>query len=77
MPNINSKICSYITKEWLFPWLKEGKSQSAFANRYNIDESTVRKIKGTKEYRIPVETLNRICEAKGLKLSEFFKLVGL
>ncbi|MFD2100976.1 XRE family transcriptional regulator [Flagellimonas taeanensis] len=77
MSNINIEICRFITREWLLPWLKEGKSQSSFAIKYNIDESTVRKIKGRKEYRIPVETLNRICEAKGLKLSEFFKLAGL
>ena len=77
MSNINVEICSYITKEWLLPWLKEGKSQSSFAIRHNIDESTVRKIKGRNEYRIPVETLNRICEAKNLKLSEFFKMVGI
>ncbi|WP_335341874.1 helix-turn-helix domain-containing protein [Flagellimonas oceani] len=77
MSNINVEICSYITKEWLLPWLREGKSQSSFAIKHNIDESTVRKIKGRNEYRIPVETLNRICEAKGIKLSEFFKLAGL
>lgn len=77
MSNINVEICSYITREWLLPWLREGKSQSSFAIKHNIDESTVRKIKGRNEYRIPVETLNRICEAKGIKLSEFFKLAGL
>ncbi|MEC3965636.1 helix-turn-helix transcriptional regulator [Flagellimonas halotolerans] len=77
MSNINVEICSYITEEWLLPWIKEGKSQSSFAIKHNIDESTVRKIKGRNEYRIPVETLNRICEAKGIKLSEFFKLAGL
>tara|TARA_Y100001933_G_scaffold48957_1_gene47740 strand:- start:864 stop:1097 length:234 start_codon:yes stop_codon:yes gene_type:complete len=77
MSNINVEICNYITKEWLLPWLREGKSQSSFAIKHNIDESTVRKIKGRNEYRIPVETLNRICEAKGIKLSEFFKLADL
>lgn len=77
MSNINVEICSYITREWLLPWLKDGKSQSSFAIRHNIDESTVRKIKGRNQYRIPVETLNRICEAKNLKLSEFFKMVDL
>lgn len=76
MTSINDKICSYITKEWLFPWLKEGQSQNSFAIKHNIDESTIRKIKGKKEYRIPVETLIKICEARDIKLSDFFKLIG-
>lgn len=76
MTNINVEICSYITKEWLHPWLKEGKSQNAFAMLHNIDESTVRKIKNINEYRIPVETLNRICEARGITLFDFFKKMG-
>ncbi len=63
MTSINVEICNYITKEWLFPWLKEGKSQNSFAIKHNIDESTVRKIKGKEVYRIPVETLIKICEA--------------
>lgn len=73
MTNINIQICSYITEEWLHPWLNEGKSQNSFALSHNIDESTVRKIKSTKEYRIPVETLKRICDARGISLSDFFK----
>ncbi|TBX67488.1 transcriptional regulator [Flavobacterium silvisoli] len=77
MIDANSKICGYITKEWLNPWMKEGKSQTAFANAHNVEESTIRKIKGSKNYRIPVETLQKICEARNLKLSEFFKLIGL
>ncbi|WP_318345679.1 helix-turn-helix domain-containing protein [Flagellimonas baculiformis] len=77
MSNINVEICSYITREWLLPWINEGKSQSSFASKHNIDESTVRKIKGRKEYRIPVETLHKICEARDLKLSDFFNMVRL
>lgn len=77
MTNVNAVICDFITKEWLIPWLKDGKSQSAFATKHNIDESTVRKIKGKKEYRIPVETIHIICEARSLTLSEFFRMVGV
>ncbi len=76
MTNINIEICEYITKEWLLPWFKEGKSQNAFAIKHNVDESTIRKIKNKNEYRIPVETLNRICEARGISLSDFFKSMG-
>lgn len=76
MTNINVEICSYITTQWLHPWLNEGKSQNYFAISHNIDESTVRKIKSINEYRIPVETLKRICEARGITLSDFFKKIG-
>jgi len=77
MTDANSKICSYITKVWLNPWIKEGKSQTAFANAHNVEESTIRKIKGSKTYRIPVETLQKICDARNLKLADFFKLIDL
>jgi len=77
MTNVNIEICRYITNEWLLPWLKDGNSQNAFAIKHNIDESTVRKIKGINEYRIPVETLSRICEAECISLSEFFKRINL
>lgn len=77
MTDANSKICRYITKEWLNPWIKDGKSQTAFANAHNVDESTIRKINGSKNYRIPVETLQRICEARNIKLSDFFRLIDL
>lgn len=73
MGDINGEICSYITKEWLYPWLKAGKSQNSFAILHNIDESTVRKIKRKNGYRIPVETLLKICDSRGVKLSEFFE----
>ena len=77
MVDVNDRICVYIVKEWLNPWLKEGKSQTAFANAHNVDEGTIRKIKSHKKYRIPVETLSRLCEARKLKLSDFFKKVEL
>ncbi|MBC9794891.1 transcriptional regulator [Sinomicrobium weinanense] len=73
MDSINKIICKYITVNWLAPWLKEGKSQVAFGNKHNVEESTVRKLKGEKEYRIPVETLYRICKERNINLSEFFK----
>jgi len=77
MVDTNEVICSYIVKEWLNPWMQQGKSQTTFANLHNVDESTIRKIKSHKTYRIPVETLSKICEARKIKLSEFFILIGL
>ena len=64
MIDINEKICTYITKNWLIPWLKENKSQNSFAKNHDIEESTVRKIKSDTTYRIPVETLYKICKAR-------------
>lgn len=79
MDNINYTICNYIFKKWIEPH----KSQRSFAIEHNIEESIVRKIKGTalkidnSDYNIPVKTLIKICEARNLKLSEFFKLINL
>jgi hypothetical protein len=77
MVRSNKIICTYISKEWI----KES-SYRSFATEHNIDESTVRKIIDLSEdkiddYRIPVITILKICEARELTLSEFFKLVGL
>ncbi len=75
MVRINKIICEYITKEWLTPWLNSNKSQRSFADHHNIEESIVRKIKSPKEYRIPVESLYKICESRNITLSDFFKLI--
>ncbi len=76
MTDINEKICLYITKKWLIPWLQEGKSQNSFAKNHGVEESTIRKIKSEETYRIPVETLFKICEARKISLSDFFKLIN-
>ncbi|UKB82369.1 helix-turn-helix transcriptional regulator [Chryseobacterium sp. MEBOG06] len=76
MTDINEKICSFITKNWLIPWLKEGKSQTSFAKNHGIEESTIRKIKSGESYRIPVETLFKMCETRKISLSDFFTLIN-
>ncbi|WP_205513026.1 helix-turn-helix domain-containing protein [Longitalea arenae] len=50
----------------------------AFAIANDIDEKTVRRIKEIKEqdYSISIETLKKICSAQGVKLSDFFKMIG-
>lgn len=74
---VNDLICEYIYTNWI----KSYKSQRAFADDHNIDESTVRKIKKAvingENYNIPVVTLNKICEARSIKLSEFLNLMSL
>ncbi|RXG18389.1 hypothetical protein DSM03_1011071 [Leeuwenhoekiella aestuarii] len=65
--NINFLISNAISE-----WIKDAKSNRDFALNHNIDEKIVRRILDEKEYRIPVETLKRICDARQLKLSDFF-----
>lgn len=73
MAAINFFICEYINREWLQPWLDQNQSQRSFADKCNVEESIIRKIKGNVEYRIPVETLQKICEGQNTNLSAFFK----
>ena len=71
MPDINKRICNFISSEWISLY----KSNRSFALDHNIDEKTVRKILQEDGYRIPVTTLQKICEAKEIKLSAFFVLI--
>ncbi len=73
MIDINKEICNYIAKEWV----KLSKSNRSFALDHNIDEKTVRKILQKDGYRIPVKTLQKICDAREIKLSAFFELMKL
>ena len=79
MADANYIICNYIFKNWI----EQYKSQRSFAIDHNIEESIVRKIKNTAlkidnvEYSIPVKTLMKICEARNLKLADFFKKIEL
>lgn len=68
--NINFLICTAISK-----WILDAKSNRDFALNHNIDEKIVRRILDDKEYRIPVETLKKICDARQLKLSSFFSSI--
>ncbi len=70
--DINKKICNYIA----INWIEKSKSNRAFALDHFIEESTVRKILQKDGYRIPVNTLKKICDARNLKLSEFFFLIN-
>ncbi len=77
MSQTSEIVCNYIYKNWIQSY----KSQRSFALDHNIEESIVRKIKNTAlsrsepSYSIPVNTLYKICEARNLKLSDFFKLI--
>lgn len=79
MNNANYIIFDFIYTKWVEPF----KSQRAFPIEHNIEESIVRKFKNTSlklnntDYNIPVNTLIKICEARNLKLCDFFKLINL
>ncbi|MNK21250.1 hypothetical protein D3C87_395030 [compost metagenome] len=69
----NRLIVEYIAREWV----NKSQSQNLFATEHGIDEKTVRRIKYDKEYQISLVTIMKICEAKEIKLSDFFRKVGL
>ncbi len=73
MKDKNRIIVDYIALEWA----GKAKSQSAFASEHNIDEKTVREIKYNKNYNMSLKTLIRICEARDIKLTDFFKLLDI
>ncbi|PRZ21584.1 helix-turn-helix domain-containing protein [Flavobacterium granuli] len=73
MKSTNRIIVDFIKNEWV----SKAKSQSTFAVEHNLDEKTVRSIKNDPNYNMSFETIKKICEARNLKLSEFFKLMDL
>ena len=69
----NKKIVEFIRDNWVIPM----NNNSQFANEHNIDEKTVRRIREDETYQISLITIQKICEAKELKLYEFFKMVNV
>lgn len=70
---INVIVCRYIRDNWM----KSYSSTRMFARDHDIDEKTARQIRDIdiKDYQISLKTLERICQSKELKLSEFFTLI--
>jgi len=73
MKRSNRKIVEFIRDKWVDPLDNNNK----FAKDHFIEEKTVRSIRDNEDYQISLITIMRICEAKNLKLSEFFKMVGI
>lgn len=68
------QINSFIASKWI----REAKSIRTFAVDHGIDEKTARRIADPKDnYKIGLETLNKICEARNMKLSDFFKELNI
>ncbi len=72
MVSLKQKICNYIAEEWI----NKAKSNRQFAEDHAIDEKTVRGILRPEGSGISLTTLERICEAREIKISEFFKMIG-
>ncbi|UMQ41649.1 hypothetical protein MKS83_19970 [Chryseobacterium sp. Y16C] len=73
MNEANRKIVEYIRDNWVIPL----DNNSKFATEHNLDEKTVRRIREDHTYQISLITIQKICEAKELKLHEFFEFVGV
>ena len=73
MADLSRKICDYITSEWI----SKAKSNRQFAIEHNVDEKTVRRIIGDPDYEMTLETLEKICEGRGIKLGEFFGMLDV
>lgn len=58
----------------LLVWIESAASNREFAASHNIEEKTVRRmLEGN--YQITIMTLEKICTARNIKLSDFFKLI--
>jgi hypothetical protein len=73
MKDANRKIVKFIRDNWVIPT----NNNSLFAKEHSIDEKTVRRIRIDEDYQIALITIVRICEARNLKLYEFFKMIGI
>lgn len=71
MVDRNSKIVEFIYEKWI----SKVTNNSEFAKNHNIDEKTVRLIKDRRNYRTSLETIENICEAENMNLSQFFQEV--
>lgn len=63
----------YIVKALNELWLKKVTNNTEFAHKNNIDEKTVRNLKGFKTESASLQTIINICETQGVNLSDFFK----
>lgn len=72
MVSLKKKICNYIATEWI----SKAKSNRQFAEDHAIDEKVVRRILEPEGNGISLTTLERICEAREIKISDFFILIG-
>jgi hypothetical protein len=77
MKAINLVINQYIIDNWMSKYKYDnGKYRyNQFATDHYIEEKLARKIVTNRTYSMKIETLEKICEARGITLQEFFKLI--
>ena len=68
---INKYLCQYIDEEWFDP----RKSNNDLADEFGVHDSIIAKIKGDKNYNIPVHTLHKMCFYKEVKMSNLLNLL--
>ena len=75
---IGTVINKYIIKNWMCDYAYDDGSYmyTKFATDHFIDEKIARKIVSNKNYKMAIETLELMCEAKDLTLEGFFGLIG-
>jgi len=71
MATLKEKVCRFIAEEWI----GKAKSNRQFAEEHTIDEKVVRRILDPDVSGISLQTIERICEAREIKISEFFALI--
>ena len=67
---IDKCICNHLAKNYFYE-----ESNRYYADRANISEAIIRKIKSTVGYKIPVSTLKKITDSLDIPLSSFLKEV--
>ena len=73
---VNKLVCRFITENFLSPPRdQDGEeiSQNEYSEIIDISSSVLSKMKNEEGYKIPLSTINSICEKERISLSEFFK----
>lgn len=68
----NKYVCKYISEEWL---TSKDISTRKYGKMYGVNYHIIEKIQQEDGYNMPLSTLSTICFNRGIKLSDFFKLV--
>ena len=65
-------VCKFISEEWL---TSKETSTRKYGKKYGVNYHVIEKIQQKNGYNMPLSTLSTICFNKGIKLSDFFKMV--
>lgn len=70
-------INKYIIQHWMCDYMYDDGTYmyTKFANDHFIDEKIARKIVANKNYKMSVETLESMCDARDMSLEKFFNRI--